>query len=546
MTDIDTNNIDFDKRSGVEALVARFGGLRPCAARLGLAVGTVQGWKKRGSIPPAHQQKIRELLNIPSSPPSENTSSSTTQAQAEEEVPKEQKSKKEDKKDKKEKDMPSPTPSPTPSPETAASEEGATEEGIVSAFTSGDDFAGGDDEEGLDISSEVWEHASLPRSTSGQWAILISLIALAGVVTRPLWAEPIDTKLMGTFDDGGHATSQSSPSHTSDGHDEGTQNLDDKTLADKSDDGSGASSADLSSQSRDLLPRDLLVRLEGLEREMAGVNAQQSAPAAAELRRLKSESDALAAAFDNQSARLDSLNELLQRRAEALAHLRGQVERLEQNRATEHLSRRLNALFQLENIAYAIAQRSTFSLESLQSSLSLTERETLEGALAILLQANDMSSPQRLLADYRRLLPDLLVWHAMGKAEQDTTDQGAAARFAQKLRAQLFGIFSLRRRYDDRDGNPNGDSDGDKETALLSVERMLEDGRFQQAAARLAQASPSNAEAREQLGEEAAAQLQAFRAALSSRNSVFAALHEIRAVLSSRETGEPVPRQPSS
>ncbi len=526
MTDADLD-IDFDKRSGVEALVARLGGLRPCAARLGLAVGTVQGWKKRGSIPLAHQQKIRALLSTPSL---EDASTSTTQVQ--EQLPENIMAQKGEEKEDQKKGQEQKGKADSAAKEEVAMEEVAMEEGIVSAFTSSDDFTSSD-EENLDISSEVWEHAALPRSTSGQWAMLLSLIALVGVLTRPLWAGPIDTKLMGTFAEGHDASS--SESHASDGDD---KNKDD-------------AAHDSSSVNFSALPHDLLVRLEGLERDMAGVSAQQSAPAVAELRRLKSESDALAAAFDNQSARLDSLSELLQRRAEALSQLRLQVERLEQNRATERLSRRLNALFQLENIAYAIAQRSPFSLQQLESSLSLQEREQLEGALALLRRANNLSSPQRLLADYRRLLPELLVWQAADKAAKGAEGRGLAARFAQKLRAQMFGIFSLRRRYGARDGD--GDGDGD-ESAFLTVERMLEDGRFQQAEERLAQTFPSlfpslsssSAQTREQLGEDVSARLQAFRAALSSRNGIFVALHEIRTLLSSSEIGDTTPRRPSS
>ncbi len=530
--------IDFEKRSGVEALVEHFGGLRPCAARLELAVGTVQGWKKRGSVPAAHQPKIRALLQEQPTGTEETTSDDKSATNMEkafgsaappaEKKEENQEGNQEEKKQaqKKEKDASVAKPD--------AAEEAATEEGIVSAFTSGDDFTGGSDE-GLDISSEVWEHAALPRSTSGQWAILISLIALVGVLTRPLWAEPIDTKLMGVFADGGHGAQQSSESHASESEGEGVRGLSDKDGGTGTDAASSEESSDASAgEILSTLPRDLLTRLEGLERDMAGVSAQQSAPAAAELRRLKSESDALAAAFDNQSARLDSLSELLQRRTEALSRLRTQVELLEQNRATERLSRRLNALFQLENIAYAIAQRSVFSLERLESSLSVKERERLEGALALLRQANNLSSKQQLLSNYRRLLPDLLVWQATSKEGQSATDRGFVARLAQKLRAQMFGIFSLRRRY------------GDEDTALLQVERMLADGRFERAEEILLQASPSGTQAREQMGEEIAVQLEAFRAALSSRNSVFAALHEIRAVLSSRETNEATPRQPSS
>ena len=556
-------DINFDQRSGIDALVARLGGLRPCAAQLGLAVGTVQGWKKRGSIPAAHQQKIRELLHTlaqektqekteeqkkdTDEATSEDISMPTMQEKAQENKGKEGKQKKqEEEKQEEEKQEKAASFSSL-----KASEEATTEEGIVGAFTSGDDFEK-NDEEGLNISSEVWEHAALPRSTSGQWAILISLIALVGLLTRPLWAGPIDTKLMGTFADGGHGASQSSESqdsHASDGASD-TEASDSEASAQSSSDKHDGTQADATSSALDALPRDLLARLEGLERDMVGVSAQQSAPAAAELRRLKSESDALSAAFDNQSARLDSLVELLQRRTKALSRLRSQVERLEQNRATERLSRRLNALFQLENIAYAITQRRVFSIEALESSLSRQEREQMEGALALLTQANNLSSPQRLLADYRRLLPELLVWQAMGKAEQGDSDRGFVARFAQKIRAQMFGVFSLRRRYDDSLddslSDSSGDSSGDAEVSLLTVERMLEDGRFQQAEERLAQASPSPAQAREQLGEEVAAKLQAFRSALSARNNVFAALHEIRDVLSSRETGGPKTRQPSS
>ncbi|MDG3440712.1 COG4223 family protein [Nitrospirillum amazonense] len=36
----------------VDAIVERFGGIRPMAAKLGIPVTTVQGWKKRGHIPP--------------------------------------------------------------------------------------------------------------------------------------------------------------------------------------------------------------------------------------------------------------------------------------------------------------------------------------------------------------------------------------------------------------------------------------------------------------------------------------------------------------
>ncbi|MGH6946011.1 MAG: uroporphyrinogen-III synthase [Kiloniellales bacterium] len=45
--------------SAAEALIARFGGIRPMATKLGVAVSTVQGWKERRSIPAARVEQIR-------------------------------------------------------------------------------------------------------------------------------------------------------------------------------------------------------------------------------------------------------------------------------------------------------------------------------------------------------------------------------------------------------------------------------------------------------------------------------------------------------
>lgn len=44
----------------VEELIAKFGGLRPMASKLGIPVTTVQGWKKRGVIPSARYEEILE------------------------------------------------------------------------------------------------------------------------------------------------------------------------------------------------------------------------------------------------------------------------------------------------------------------------------------------------------------------------------------------------------------------------------------------------------------------------------------------------------
>ena len=43
-----------------QKIIARFGGIRPMAARLGVAVSTVQGWRERGAIPARHHARVRE------------------------------------------------------------------------------------------------------------------------------------------------------------------------------------------------------------------------------------------------------------------------------------------------------------------------------------------------------------------------------------------------------------------------------------------------------------------------------------------------------
>lgn len=48
-----------DTSNAAEAVIARFGGLRPMASKMGLAVSTVQGWKNRAHIPLSRHDEIR-------------------------------------------------------------------------------------------------------------------------------------------------------------------------------------------------------------------------------------------------------------------------------------------------------------------------------------------------------------------------------------------------------------------------------------------------------------------------------------------------------
>ena len=50
---------DSDMTPG-QKVIARFGGIRPMAGKLGVAVSTVQGWRERGAIPLRHHDRVRE------------------------------------------------------------------------------------------------------------------------------------------------------------------------------------------------------------------------------------------------------------------------------------------------------------------------------------------------------------------------------------------------------------------------------------------------------------------------------------------------------
>ncbi len=54
---------DAAMRMAAQQIIARFGGIRPMANKLGVAVSTVQGWRERGSIPAGHHAEILAAAN---------------------------------------------------------------------------------------------------------------------------------------------------------------------------------------------------------------------------------------------------------------------------------------------------------------------------------------------------------------------------------------------------------------------------------------------------------------------------------------------------
>ncbi|MFQ5939911.1 MAG: carph-isopro domain-containing protein, partial [Alphaproteobacteria bacterium] len=52
-------------------IIGRFGGIRPMAAKLGVAVSTIQGWKQRGRIPAERRKALlaaARRLGVPLTP----------------------------------------------------------------------------------------------------------------------------------------------------------------------------------------------------------------------------------------------------------------------------------------------------------------------------------------------------------------------------------------------------------------------------------------------------------------------------------------------
>jgi len=57
------DDADVINLKNAEAIIERFGGIRPMAAKLGIPVTTVQGWKKRGEIPGTRKEDIIRAAN---------------------------------------------------------------------------------------------------------------------------------------------------------------------------------------------------------------------------------------------------------------------------------------------------------------------------------------------------------------------------------------------------------------------------------------------------------------------------------------------------
>jgi uroporphyrinogen-III synthase len=105
-------------------VIAQFGGIRPMAGKLGVAVSTVQGWRERGAIPPRHHDRVREAaraVGIHIAPAALASDQGAVQEQATERPPQpEPKPELKPKSELNPKLEPKADPKPAPKPRTAA------------------------------------------------------------------------------------------------------------------------------------------------------------------------------------------------------------------------------------------------------------------------------------------------------------------------------------------------------------------------------------------------------------------------------------------
>ena len=142
-------------REELDRLIKAFGGLRPMARRLNIPLGTVQGWQTRGNIPSARIDSVRDLARQHGVEFSQSeTANKARRASLSLSALRGRGQKKRETKD-------------TP------------------------DFS-----QKTDASSET--RAKKIRFHSGHWALALAVCALGAIVLRPLWAEPIDTRILGT------------------------------------------------------------------------------------------------------------------------------------------------------------------------------------------------------------------------------------------------------------------------------------------------------------------------------------------------------------
>lgn len=157
-----------------EEIIERFGGIRPMAAKLGVAVTTVQGWKNRGHIPENRREEIlkaAEAHDVDLGEGTDTAASAQAEPQAEQEPPPEPKP------------GPKPGPKPEPMPE-QPSPVANTEPASSAEFPKPSPEAAARGE-----GPEPGRKAPGRTVTGGVgWAALaLAIIAVLAVLTRPVW-----------------------------------------------------------------------------------------------------------------------------------------------------------------------------------------------------------------------------------------------------------------------------------------------------------------------------------------------------------------------
>lgn len=172
-----------------EHVIEQFGGIRPMAQKLGIAVSTVQGWKTRNHIPENRWQDVRAAaaasdITLDEDASADDTSESEDQSSGVE----------------------SPWSDEKSSEIVDASDEMSADEPMkeseATSSESKDDTPPSSSDSPAKTSPDSKSSVAVPppavktsRSGSGGWALFFALVALAGIATRGYWGPAVDPKV---------------------------------------------------------------------------------------------------------------------------------------------------------------------------------------------------------------------------------------------------------------------------------------------------------------------------------------------------------------
>jgi len=163
-----------------EHVIEQFGGIRPMAQKLGIAVSTVQGWKTRNHIPENRWEDVRAAA-AESGIDLEGIVSTGSSAESEEpaEIA----------------ESPWKSDNEAEEPETAEPETQDEEQEEAHVAEASSDSLETEEKPSSTQTAPPPPPAKPSRSGGGGWALFLALVALAGIATRGYWGPAVDPKV---------------------------------------------------------------------------------------------------------------------------------------------------------------------------------------------------------------------------------------------------------------------------------------------------------------------------------------------------------------